>query len=87
MPRGAGLGLICPAAQGPEAAWAGELEIVAAPDLIALINHLRGSAVLAPPRPARPIRPAPAQNLVQVKGQETAKRALEIAAGGRATIC
>ena len=46
-----GLGLICPAAQGPEAAWAGELEVVAAPDLIALLNHLRGSAVLAPPQP------------------------------------
>ena len=53
-----GLGLICPAAQGPEAAWAGDIELVAAPDLIALLNHLRGSAVLAPPRRARPIRPA-----------------------------
>ena len=46
-----GLGLICPAAQGPEAAWAGDIELVAAPDLIALLNHLRGSAVLAPPAP------------------------------------
>ncbi len=30
-----GLGLICPAAQGAEAAWAGEVEVIAAPDLIA----------------------------------------------------
>src|SRR5215216_648802 len=37
-----GLGLICPAAQGSEAAWAGDVEVVAAPDLIALLNHLKG---------------------------------------------
>src|SRR5437868_15178875 len=37
-----GLGLICPAAQGPEAAWAGNIEVVGAPDPIALPNHLRG---------------------------------------------
>ncbi len=35
------LGLICPAAQGPEAAWAGEIEVLPAPDLIALLNHFR----------------------------------------------
>ena len=45
------LGLICPVAQGPEAAWAGDIEVVAAPDLIALLNHLRGSAALSPPPP------------------------------------
>ena len=33
-------GLICPAAQGDEAAWAGEIEILAAPDMLALVNHL-----------------------------------------------
>src|SRR6185436_17677788 len=37
------LGLICPAAQGGEAAWAGEIDVVAPPDLIALINHLKGT--------------------------------------------
>src|SRR5688500_790669 len=43
-------GLICPAVQGAEAAWAGELVVVAAPDLLALLAHLKGSALV--PRPA-----------------------------------
>jgi magnesium chelatase family protein len=38
----AGRGLICPAVCGPEAAWAGNLDIVAAPSLIALVNHMKG---------------------------------------------
>src|SRR3982750_2779495 len=43
------LGLICPAAQGSEASWAGELEVIAAPDLLALLAHLRGTTILQPP--------------------------------------
>ncbi len=39
------MGLICPAAQGSEAAWAGQIEVVAAPDLLALLNHLKGQMV------------------------------------------
>jgi magnesium chelatase family protein len=76
------LGLICPAAQGSEAAWAGDVEVVAAPDLIALLNHFRGSAVLSPPPPGEAEPAGSGPNLLQVKGQETAKRALEIAAAG-----
>jgi magnesium chelatase family protein len=76
------LGLVCPAAQGPEAAWAGDIEIVPAPDLIALLNHFRGSAVLRPPEPGEAALNGLGPDLAQVKGQETAKRALEIAAAG-----
>lgn len=75
-------GLICPAAQGPEAAWAGRIEVVAAPDLLSLINHLKGTGQIAPPRAGEADPPAGGPDLRQVKGQETAKRALEIAAAG-----
>jgi len=75
-------GLICPFACGPEAAWAGGIEIVAAPSLIALVNHMKGTQVLGPPvaKLADDIRSIP--DLKDVKGQESAKRALEIAAAG-----
>ncbi len=75
-------GLICPAAQGSEASWAGELEVVAAPDLLALLAHLKGTSLLAPPPPAEAEAPDGGPDLAQVKGQEVAKRALEIAAAG-----
>ncbi len=42
-------GLICPAAQGSEASWAGELEVIAAPDLLALLAHLKGTALVSAP--------------------------------------
>ena len=77
------LGLICPAAQGGEAAWAGRVEVLAAPDLLALVNHFRCTQVLTPPEPPR-IEPGTWKGpcLSEVKGHESAKRALEIAAAG-----
>ena len=75
-------GLVCPAAQGSEAAWAGQVEVVAAPDLLSLLNHFKGMAALSPPQPGAVEAPARTADLKQVKGQEVAKRALEIAAAG-----
>jgi len=75
-------GLICPAACGPEAAWAGGIEIIATPSLIALVNHMKGVQVLNPPVAKLADDAFSVPDLKDVKGQETAKRAIEIAAAG-----
>lgn len=76
------LGLICPASQGSEAAWAGRIEVRAAADLLSLINHLRGTQVLTPPETAGIAEVARPPELAEVKGMKTAKRTVEVAAAG-----
>ncbi len=76
-------GLICPEACGAEACWAGDIDILAPNDLLQVINHIKGTQVLS--RPSAPEQAAFSSrhpDLAEVKGQETAKRALEITAAG-----
>ena len=76
-----GLRLICPEVCGSEAAWAGEGNL-AAPNLISLINHFTGRTPLSCPPPGEiPVSTA-GPDLKDVRGQDGAKRVLEIAAAG-----
>ena len=74
--------LICPAAFGPEAAWASGLDIIAAPDLVSLLNHLKGVQILSPPEPKYLSVDRNYPDMSDLKGQDTARRVLEIAAAG-----
>jgi magnesium chelatase family protein len=78
-----GLGIICPRPCGSEAAWASDqMDIIAPGNLVQLLNHIKGSQVLARPTPAVADEDLALLDLGDIKGQETAKRALEVAAAG-----
>lgn len=79
----AGLGLICPKACGAEAAWAGEdVDILAPQTIVQILNHVRGSQILSRPAPGIAEETGNLPDMKEIKGQEAAKRAIEVAAAG-----
>ncbi len=80
--NGLGRGLVCPLANGPEAGWSGLERVLAAPSLLTLINHFKGIQLLPPPEPGRAEEGGMLPDMQSIRGQETARRALEIAAAG-----
>jgi magnesium chelatase family protein len=81
--HGRDLGIICPAPSGPEAAWAGEdVDIVAPESLLALVNHLGGYQLCPRPKARSRQHATGLPDLSEVRGQDVARRALEVAAAG-----
>src|SRR5262249_21952213 len=74
--------LVCPQGNGAEAAWSGLENILAPSSLLALINHFKGAQALSRPDCDFKEEAPRYTDMREIRGQDTARRALEVAAAG-----
>lgn len=77
-----GNGLICPRICGSEAAWSGLSDILAPSSLLALLNHFKGSQILKQPECETQTVSSRGTDMREIRGQHSARRAIEVAAAG-----
>lgn len=77
------LGIICPKVQVNQALWAGNRDVIGAPDIKSLINHFKGTQIISNSDSPQIFEENYDLDMQDIKGQEMARKALEISAVGR----